>query len=89
MAHIDLKRIYQDTIKNKEQEIADLIDRLDETEQELANLKHKLSGLRQMVQYQAEDEGLWLVDTDNITTAYLQQELRKLHHCIEQAIKEE
>ena len=35
-----------------------------------------------LVQKQAEDEGLWLI-ADNITGAYLQQELRKLHAVIE------
>ena len=53
-------------------------------EQELATLKSKIWGLHQMVNMQVEDEGLWLVTT-NAVIAYLQQELRKLHHCIEQA----
>jgi len=55
-------------------------------EQELATLKSKIWGLQQMVEFQTADEGLWLVTT-NAVIAYLQQELRKLHHCIEQACK--
>lgn len=36
----------------------------------------------QLVQHQANDDGLWLV-TDDVVTAYLQQELRRLHAVIE------
>ena len=41
-----------------------------------------LRDLRQLVDRQAEDEGLWFVAT-TAPEAYLQQELRKLHAAIE------
>ena len=36
-----------------------------------------------LVQIQAENEGLWMPTTDNIEVAMLQQELRRLHAVIE------
>lgn len=39
--------------------------------------------LKRLVAEQAEDEGLWAPAT-NIQTAYLQQELRRLHAAIEE-----
>ena len=46
--------------------------------------------LQKLVDEQAEDEMLWFV-TENITEAYLQQELRRLHAAIENrpALREE
>ena len=46
--------------------------------------------LQKLVDEQAEDEMLWFV-TQNITEAYLQQELRRLHAAIENrpALREE
>jgi len=35
-----------------------------------------------LVQKQAEDEGLWFI-SESITESYLQQELRRLHKIIE------
>lgn len=37
---------------------------------------------RQLVNEQAEDDGLWFV-AETAAEAYLQQELRRLHHVIE------
>lgn len=42
-----------------------------------------LSAIRSHMDEQAEDEALWLIET-RIETAYIQQELRKLHATIEQ-----
>ncbi len=42
-----------------------------------------LKELRDLVDRQAEDEGLWFI-SKTASEEYLQQELRKLHHCIEQ-----
>lgn len=38
--------------------------------------------LKEFVAKQAEDDGLWF-DAVTISEAYLQQELRKLHHLVE------
>jgi hypothetical protein len=46
--------------------------------------EEKLAYLQSIVDEQAEDPGLWLVDMDNIVVAYLQQELRRLHRAIEE-----
>jgi len=54
-------------------------------ERELTDLKHKIWGLQQMVEFQTADEGLWHIDA-TAPEAYLQDALRKLHHCIEQAV---
>lgn len=48
-------------------------------DQEKLNRWHKAD---ELVLEQAEDEGLWFI-TDDITIAYLQQELRRLHAVIE------
>ena len=49
------------------------------TAQDRLNRYHKAW---ELVQRQAEDDGLWFL-TDNIEVAYLQQELRRLHAVIE------
>ena len=54
-------------------------------QKELAELKNKMWGLKQMVDMQVEDEGLWHIDA-TVPEAYLQDALRELHHCIEQAV---
>lgn len=45
----------------------------------------KLEKLKALVAKQADDEGLWFV-AETAPEAYLQQELRKLHEIIEQAL---
>lgn len=45
--------------------------------------KNSIENLRQLVNEQAEDEGLWFI-ARTAPEAYLQQELRKLHQAIEQ-----
>ena len=42
-----------------------------------------LEGLREIVNLQAEDEGLWFI-ARTAPEAYLQQELRRLHSAIEE-----
>ncbi len=49
------------------------------TAKERLDLYHKAW---ELVQQQAEDEGLWCL-TDDIEVAYLQSELRRLHSVIE------
>lgn len=49
---------------------------------EALSLARRLEKIKDMVAEQAEDEGLW-VNAETATEAYLQQELRKLHHFIE------
>ncbi len=44
-----------------------------------------LKALRELVDEQAEDEGLWAI-AETIHEAYIQQELRKLHAAIEDFI---
>jgi hypothetical protein len=46
-----------------------------------------LMRIQAVVNEQAEDDGLWFINV-SITEAYLQQELRKLHEVIEQAVNE-
>ena len=46
-----------------------------------------LKDLKEMIDIQAEDEGLWFVAA-TAPEAYLQQELRKLHALCERLIKE-
>lgn len=43
----------------------------------------KLQSLFDLVERQAEDEGLWFVSIVTAPEAYLQQELRKLHAAVE------
>ena len=50
--------------------------------------REKLTHLRQVVNEQAEDEGLWFLST-TITEAYLQGALRRLHEIIEGKTSEE
>jgi len=48
--------------------------------------EEKLIQIRNLVNEQAEDEGLWVVPPigeGSIVEAYLQHELRRLHHRIE------
>ena len=52
---------------------------------ELMALLAKLETMKQTVDEQAEDEGLWFVAA-RASEAYLQQELRQLHAVIEAAI---
>ena len=49
---------------------------------QIRQLSEALSGLRAIVDAQAEDDGLWFV-AQTAPEAYLQQELRKLHAAIE------
>lgn len=52
--------------------------------------RESLRAIRLMVEAQAEDEGLWgvrLEGLQSIVEAYLQQELRRLHECVEHYIK--
>lgn len=51
-------------------------------------MEDKIKKLRQIVNEQAEDEGLWFIPK-YITEDYLQQALRKLHEAIEDKISEE
>jgi len=41
-----------------------------------------MEGLYNLVDCQAEDEGLWFI-AESAVEAYLQQELRKLHEAVE------
>ena len=45
-----------------------------------------MSRLEELVDKQAEDEGLWFI-ANTATEAYLQQELRKLHAAVEEHFK--
>ena len=49
--------------------------------QRLSGLRDQIRDLWRLVDRQAKDEGLWFRAT-TATEAYMQQELRKLHHCI-------
>ena len=66
------------------EELEHYMERTGVLSRELADLKHKIWGLQQMVEFQTADEGLWHIDA-TAPEAYLQDALRKLHHCIEQA----
>jgi hypothetical protein len=55
---------------------------LDELRAEIERLQTGLAGVRQLVDQQAEDAGLWFF-ARTATEAYVQQELRKLHAAIE------
>jgi hypothetical protein len=57
------------------------------TDLKLAVAEH-FSSLQRLVDEQAADEALWFI-TENISEAYLQQELRRLHAAIETALKGE
>ena len=43
---------------------------------------HLLRALRELIEQQAKDDGLWFV-AQFATEGYLQQELRKLHQAVE------
>ena len=45
-----------------------------------------MTRMRQMVNEQAEDEGLWF-EAETAAEAYLQQELRKLHAAVEDEVE--
>ena len=45
-------------------------------------MKKKLEQIQELVNQQAEDEGLWF-EAQTASEAYLQEELRKLHALIE------
>jgi hypothetical protein len=51
-------------------------------EQKIKRLEGELAAIRELVNKQAEDEGLWFVAATG-PEAYLQQELSKLHAVIE------
>lgn len=55
---------------------------------QLRRLDNFCQGCQLMVDEQAEDEGLWF-QAKTAPEAYLQQELRKLHRCIEQTRRED
>lgn len=48
-------------------------------------MSKELTALRELVDEQAEDEGLWFIAL-TAPEAYLQQELRRLHEAVERAI---
>ncbi len=50
---------------------------------EITRLADKLGKIRDLVDEQAEDEGLWF-DAQSAAEAYVQEELRKLHKVIEE-----
>jgi predicted small metal-binding protein len=49
---------------------------------DVTKLRARLNAIREIVNAQAEDGGLWFV-AEYATEAYLQQELRRLHAAIE------
>src|SRR3990167_3888280 len=83
----------------KEDEISILEAKLDAMEkrcimevelriEQVTALEARLAAAQQLVNTQAEDEGLWFFAT-RVPEAYLQQELRRLHAVIEAAAQEE
>ena len=60
------------------------VDKLKRLEKENKKLKRRLAAIQKVVNEQAEDEGPMWFETDYITEAYLQQELRRLHRVIEE-----
>lgn len=56
--------------------------RLEDEGREIWTIKAQGSAVRELVDKQAEDEGLWF-QAETAPEAYLQQELRKLHALIE------
>lgn len=52
------------------------------TDEDYLALQTELEALKKLVNEQADDFGLWHLDTTD-PAAYLQQELRKLHHRLE------
>lgn len=72
----------------------DLVHRLESSlaEEQARGRRYResLRAIRLMVDVQAEDEGLWSIPVEglqSIVEAYLQQELRRLHECVEHYIK--
>lgn len=64
---------------------------LAELESQHDKYREALEAVKLLVDAQAEDEGLWGIPLDGlqqISEAYLQQELRRLHECIEHYTKE-
>jgi hypothetical protein len=51
------------------------------------NDREALTAIQALVDEQAEDDALWFIDC-SISEAYLQQELRRLHALIEQAVSQ-
>ena len=51
-------------------------------------IKEHIQQIKTLVDAQAEDEGLWF-KAENISEAYLQQALRKLHEVIENKTSQE
>ena len=66
-------------------DLSGLAANTDFLEGKVATLEAKLEAIQQVVDKQAEDEGLWFVAA-RASEAYLQQELRQLHAVIEAAI---
>lgn len=56
--------------------------------EKIMTAKEKIKKLQQIVNEQAEDEGLWFIP-QYITEDYLQQALRKLHEIIEDKTSEQ
>jgi hypothetical protein len=56
-------------------------------QQEYEHLRRGLAGVRQLVDQQADDAGLWFF-AQTPTEAYVQQELRKLHAAVEALARE-
>jgi hypothetical protein len=52
------------------------------TPADVTKLRARLNAIREIVNAQAEDDGLWFV-AEYATEAYLQQELRRLHAAME------
>lgn len=76
---VDALKVAQEKIAEPVEEMAELEDRCD-------RYKAALGGLQQIVDEQAEVEGLWFVAL-RITEAHLQSELRRLHEAVELASK--
>ena len=49
-------------------------------------IDEEIKQIKKLIDKQAKDKGLWFIATTT-SEAYLQQELRKLHYCIEEMIK--
>ena len=58
------------------------IGSLESAQKAVRRLQAQRSSLKAFVSKQAEDDGLWF-DSEDIATAYIQQELRNLHREIE------
>ena len=60
------------------------IDELNRTNSNM--IDEEIKQIKKLIDKQAKDKGLWFIATTT-SEAYLQQELRKLHYCIEEMIK--